>query len=360
MKKSIKAGLVCVALSAMLVQGCSGQTSAPTIEINQGREQITYNYVTVLRDTVSLTARISCTYRETQSQEVSFSSTGKVVSKVYVSEGDYVKKGDLLVELQADSLEKDIARLEYNIARNKLLLSYLDTNEDIDRQAQWVSYLFGQYLSDDANQEALDRIHANYEKQRENYNDTIEFDEMDLKAKKKELKESRIYAQFDGLVYDIKDRLQGSTSKDGEVIMTIVDNSECIFEAKSPQYAHLFKEGEVYELPINYGTTSGVFEITPFNMSEWGDVQTFTVLSSPDNVSLDVGAFGTMTIASMSAENVLCLPKGTVFDADGKQYVYVVNSDNMREVKFIETGLVGDTSIEIVSGLSEGEKVVKK
>ena len=55
---------------------------------------------------------------------------------------------------------------------------------------------------------------------------------------------------------------------------------------------------------------------------------------------------------------VLCVPAQAVHSADGRDYVYVLGEDQMREVKWIETGLYGDSTVEVLSGLTEGERVI--
>ena len=57
---------------------------------------------------------------------------------------------------------------------------------------------------------------------------------------------------------------------------------------------------------------------------------------------------------------MLTVPLKAVHLASGKSYVYVLGEGNMREVKWIETGLFGDETVEILSGLTEGEKVIIK
>lgn len=357
MKRNLKKLIVSNICILILLAGCGVREEVPDVVIKQEKEQISYNYATVLRDNVELTQRITCTYTQTSAQEVSFVNSGKLVDKVYVREGDTVKKGDILVELSYESLESDIERLEYNIKRNELLLSYIDANENLDIQSRWLSANSGSvsYI-----EESVKQLKANNDKQRQSYNDSLEFDRMELAAKKKELKNSRIYATIDGKVYNVKRGLSGSTSKAGEVIMTIVDNSEGLFVAETPEYKDMFREDETYSVNITYGVLSGVFEIVPYEMDKWDDKQTFAILSGPDNVSLEVGVFGSLMLKVDRRENVLCLPTTAVYNAEGKSYVYVVGEDNMREVKWIETGLKGDTLVEVVSGLSEGDKVVKK
>ena len=49
-----------------------------------------------------------------------------------------------------------------------------------------------------------------------------------------------------------------------------------------------------------------------------------------------------------------------VHSANGKYYVYVLSDSGKREVKWVEVGIREASTIEITSGLEEGEKVILK
>ena len=74
----------------------------------------------------------------------------------------------------------------------------------------------------------------------------------------------------------------------------------------------------------------------------------------------EAGTRGYIDFYIDSRQEVLTLPNLAVQSSDDKYYVYVVNDDGVREVKWIEVGLVGNETIEITGGLTEGEKVVLK
>jgi len=56
-------------------------------------------------------------------------------------------------------------------------------------------------------------------------------------------------------------------------------------------------------------------------------------------------------------ENVLYLPYYTVKEKNGEKYVQILENNKIKE-KIVKTGLEGDTMVEIIEGLAEGEKVV--
>lgn len=345
----------------MLLSGCGRQEAEdPMVIVEQEeQEQSVYELAVVTRGDLEQTQRVKCTYKQTEQQEVSFSLSGRLVEEVYVREGETVKAGDLLAQLSDGSLEQDITRLEYSIARNELLLGYANKNEQLELSRVQVNYTyFNPGGSEIDKEKEIKEIQQRYRYLREDYNDALELDRLELEGLRQEFEQNRVYAQIDGTVYDMKEELEGSTSRMGETIMTVVDNSQCIFETSIPEYAHCFTEGEGVPMQMTSGSQSYEYELLPWRMDEWGETQMFIVAGGLDGAGIEVGDSGTMTLETDSRTQVLYVPSTAVHSADNGTYVYVLGQDDVREVKWVETGLYGDQGVEIVSGLEEGERVI--
>lgn len=363
LKTSIITKSVCILLMAGFLTGCGKPLPDVIIDVESGNDEINYELINVTRGDVISTKQLRCTYTQTDAQQVHFAVSGKLVDKVYVQEGDSVKKGDVLAELSSGNLEQEIENLTYRIARNKLLLEYCNTNEELAIQDKWVSYEYYSGRSQwdwDATEAAIEELQKNTQYQREDYEDALEFDQKKLNQLTKELKESRVYAEQDGVVYQMKKNLQGSTSNVDKVIMTIADNSEGLFEVEAGDFAKYFHEGETVKMNISVGNAKGDYELMPANLELWGEKQYFSVFTGPDSASIEVGNGGTITLTTDQRMDVLTLPNGTVHDADGEFYVYVLDENGMRQVCWVTVGLQGDTNVEILDGLAEGDKVIKR
>lgn len=341
---------LCACAATALLWGCGpAEEEDGLVVVEQENTEISYNFGVAALGDLTKSQRVTCTYRQINGQEVSFSVGGRLIDKVYVREGDSVKKGDLLAELSAGSLERQIAELEYRVARNELLLSYVDINESIQISAQWVYQGGGE--------DAIAAIQKQSEYQRQDLSDALEIDRKKLENLQRELKASRVYAEADGVVYDLKERLEGATSREGEVVMVIMDPSQCYFETNVPELADRFHEGETVSMTMSYGA-AGQYELMPWQMEEWGETQLFSIYDGPDSTNLEVGASGTMTLVLEQKKNVLCVPTDAVHSSGEEMYVYVLGADNMREVRWIRAGLQGDNAVEVLEGLSEGERVI--
>lgn len=358
----------CVALLCipMTFSGCSSKAPEQenVIIVEKEEESIDYNLTVVTRGDVLLTEKVKCTYTQLNEQDVSFSVSGRRVSRVYVEEGDTVKKGQLLAELSTDNLDSRIAELEYKIARNTLLLEQL-----YEMQEQNVGRVELQYseisdIDDPANNEIREKKEEDIAEVREkdtysieDYEDAISLDTMELEQLKAEQASSCVYAGMDGIVADIKERLEGSTSVQGDTILRIIDDSECIFSVTDTKYRDYILSDTAVSMSITYGKGSGQYELLPYRYDNWTDTMLFSIVEQPDSAILEVGDTGSIDLILDERTDVLTLPASAIHTADGMEYVYILNEDNLREVKWIETGLHGNTTVEILSNLEEGDKV---
>ena len=345
--------------------GCTyNRDEEPMVILDSGDDYYTeYSFVQVDRGDVRVTDSVKCVYRKNDEQEVFFPVSGKVITKVYVEQGDAVKKGDVLAEISVGTLQAEIKALEYRIARNELLLGYLDEEEQLDMQGFYLNYLYGSGQSDKDKENLeknLDNLYDGNDSRRRGYDDELEFDRRKLSALRKEYASSRVYAQFDGKVSSVEEGLEGSTSNVEKSIMTIVDNSEGYFETEDADHIKYFNEGEIVQMKVSVGNGKGNYELLPLDMEEWGETQKFSIFSGDDTENLEVGTQGSITVVLEKHTGVLRLPSSCVHSAGDASYVYVENAEGLREVVWIETGISGEGMTEILSGLNEGDSVIKR
>jgi RND family efflux transporter MFP subunit len=81
-----------------------------------------------------------------------------------------------------------------------------------------------------------------------------------------------------------------------------------------------------------------------------------TSVFDAEDARIKSGMTVNMDIETDKLENVLYLPYYLVLEKDGQKYVQILVDDKLQE-KTVKTGLEGETMIEIISGLSEGEQV---
>ncbi len=71
-----------------------------------------------------------------------------------------------------------------------------------------------------------------------------------------------------------------------------------------------------------------------------------------------VGMFSSIKLITKFSEDSIVIPRGALSSYYDENIVYVVSTDNMVERREVETGLLSEEMVEIISGLSVGEEIV--
>ena len=88
-------------------------------------------------------------------------------------------------------------------------------------------------------------------------------------------------------------------------------------------------------------------------------VRTRIEVPNPDHL-LKPGMFAKASIAAANSREVLVVPESAIYQIDGRRVVFVSAGDNGFEVRSVQLGSTGDGTVEVLSGLRQGEIVVEK
>jgi len=77
-----------------------------------------------------------------------------------------------------------------------------------------------------------------------------------------------------------------------------------------------------------------------------------------EDYRINAGMYSKIKLNTVIHENCIVIPYDAVISQGGKSYVYVVNEDSSVSLRNVEPGVNVDGNIEILSGLSFGEKIV--
>lgn len=356
-EKRIRAGAL--ALAALVLSGCAhGSADGEGVVILEQEEQTNYTLGAVTVEDVVLTHTIRLEYRQVNDEQLGFALDGREIARVYVEKGDAVEKGQILAELVTDSIDADIENLEYQISRNRLMLA--QASESMDMEIRLLNRQYAGYEqtqeTKDALADAVAGVRNRYRYKTEDYEDALSVENMRLEKLQEEKGKAYLRAGMAGTVSYVKDDIEGEYSKEGEVVIKLIDDSHCVFVAKDGEYAEYFPEGSVTEMTIG----SETYELVPYMRDTWGDEFYLTLADENENIELDVGRSGQITLTLEERDQVLAVSKEAVHEADGKAFLYVLGDGGVREVKWIGIGLKGDVFVEITEGLQEGDKVVLK
>ena len=271
------------------------------------------------------------------------------IEKLYVDEGDQVKKGQPLVMLEQERIRIGVKESEASLketeAQLKNLQATLQRNQKLFEEG-----VIGSQLFDDT---ATERDLAEARVQRA---------EAVLERMQQDLKDSIITAPFDGfIVGKMMNEGEMATTMPPSNIFHLVDTSrikiECgITEGKRKS----IKVGEEVLIEVDaYPDEVFTGKITTVNPKIDADSRTFKIkIELPNPVfRLETGMFTRIKIIEYKSKGALLIPQRVIVDDNESKKVFVVVNGKAVE-RTITTGIINSDIAEVKEGLNEGDIVV--
>src|SRR3989344_1796041 len=155
--------------------------------------------------------------------------------------------------------------------------------------------------------------------------------------------------------------VQGNT-----VIVSVISNLQFQIEADVPEAdIAKIKIGNLAKVTLDSYGSSVLFEAKVVSVDPAeriiDGVATYKVTFqfSKEDDRVKSGMTANIDISAAKKDGALAVPARTIFTKNSKKYVTIYLGENSTEEREVETGLTGsDGNIEIVSGLTEGEKIL--
>ena len=270
---------------------------------------------------------------------VLFPEYSGILSKVYVKEGQQVKKGQILAKIDDGGLSQQVAQIQIqaNLAKTTF-----------DRQERLWQQKIGSEI------EYL-QAKSTYEAQVQSVNQL-----------KQQLAKTVVRAPFSGTIDDVITE-QGSVVGAGQSqLMRIVNLDDMYIETDVPEryISQVTKDKKVIvEFPILGKTIetkvrqSGNF-INPTNRTFKVEID---VPNKDQNIKPNLTA--KLKINDYTNEKALLIPQSIISEnAKGEQYIYIINNkinhEGIASRVIIETGKTQGDVIEVLSGLKSGSEII--
>lgn len=261
-----------------------------------------------------------------------------VVTAVYVQEGTFVKKGQVMAELDAQVLKQSVEEVKTQLD--------LAINIYEKQSALWDKKIGSevQYLQAKNTKESLERRLSTVEEQ---------------------IKMAQIISPISGTVESVPIRVgqMASPGTPTSIIRVINMSVAKITADVSEAHSNKIKDGDLAlvsfpdlgkEIETKLSFTSRF--IDPTN-------RTFKVeckISSKD-VSLRANMIAYLKIMDYANENAYCIPVNYVQSSQGKKFIFVAKQNGnewVAEKRNITPGLDYDGTLEVLAGINEGEKII--
>jgi RND family efflux transporter MFP subunit len=262
------------------------------------------------------------------------------LKKIYVKEGQRVKKGSLLAQIDDAGLKNQLEQLQIQVELSKT------TYDRIQR-------LWKQNIGSEMQ---LLQAKANYEAQLKS-----------IEQLKKQLQRTQILAPFSGTIDEIVANTGANLIPGKTPVMRIVNLKEMYTEANVPErYLSQIKVGTAATVNIpmlnrEYSTSirqTGNF-INPNNRS----FRVETSLPNRDEMIIP-NLTCKLKINDYTNPEALMVPLRVIReDASGKKYIFKLKSDGKKQVYltervFIQLGKKGLDKIEVLDGIQAGDLIV--
>lgn len=324
MKRRLVSAAFCAC--ALLLSACAANT------VNSSGAEI-YNVSDVKYDTYTVEVGTikEAYYSEAEldypySQNLFIQQNG-IITKIF--NGSEITEGELICEVLVEDLQK-------RIDEQKLIL---DAAEDT----------YNSLKKSRPNSSDTEYAEINYLLEKNKYDDLI-----------KQQDETKIYAPSSGTIrVDNNGCVAGGYVRDGQYLCTITD--------KSRTYLCAFVYGAQLN-NVNFGSSVTIKQgaivdckgkvVDMIEQNPGTEYAGFTYVIEPEE-GAELRDFGKIDVVFnvYEKDNVVIVPSGAVKEVGGRTYVNVL-IDGAKIETDVELGIRGEDEVEIISGLSGGEKLI--
>jgi RND family efflux transporter MFP subunit len=328
---------------------------APVIPVSAVEE---YKKAEVIRGDLIDSVTVDCTYNAFQSEILNFQINGLRIDHVYIEEGDSVKKGEVLADLEMNDINRQIVEREDNIELlnlklsqqkelKKLAISNLNKLKGLAGYNSLIDSGYNQTISGYDN--VIAKLHDDLFIEQERYADLQE-----------DIKKHQIIAGMDGIVsyiaaHEYEDKSDKKTS-----FITLYDPDTMMFVTNGKN-SELFTPGQKVDITVADNVYPAVVLSAKELKEQYGSVENGdAVYLQTDNSenSLQKDDTGKIIIINNELKNVLYLPSSAVHNDNNKSIVYVEDDTGFKSIKEVKIGPCADRKVEIISGLNEGDSVI--
>ncbi|WP_281185316.1 efflux RND transporter periplasmic adaptor subunit [Trichlorobacter lovleyi] len=281
------------------------------------------------------------------------------VSVLHVREGDRVRKGQLLGQL--DSKE--------NLAQATGAVAAIDEAkrglEEAQARQKLADSTFGRFkrLYDE---QALTRQEFDTRQtERELAHQAVARAEARLRQTQEASRAAGAMADYTKIVAPIsgiivaKQADLGSTVFPGQPLMTIDDEGSYQLELAIPEsQVRAVHAGTPVQVQIDATGSSFSTRVTEVVPSSDPASRTYTAKVAVPQKGVRSGMFGRGSIALGSSVKGVRVPRSAVFERGALTAVWSVGTDEVIRMRLVKTGRIAGDSIEILSGLSDGDRIV--
>ena len=171
-----------------------------------------------------------------------------------------------------------------------------------------------------------------------------------------------VISTINGTITDLPHDVGDTISSSQELIATVGDlgdlELDCFISEKYMADIELGQTAEIsFESYPNQVFTGSVVEISPVLDRNSRTLEIKLSLNNKNGM-VKSGMFGSIKLITEVKENALTVPEESLLSGNDGSFVYTVSDSNSAKMTMVKTGLELDGRVEILDGLSKGDKVI--
>lgn len=330
-KNKKKLGIISVVLIIIVIIGISSYSKAQKSQIKS------VSISKVIKKNIAQSTVVSGTIQPNYRNEITLGNTQKV-SKVLVTEGQDVKKDDVLVQMDSSDYKNELNKVQADLSNAQSAMAQVP----------------GGQAKNGSGSISTSSIRAQIDSLNEKIAQCDIKSGVDGKVVKVDAKEGQVPQTGDKIIVDDNSKYKVSIDMSQYDAMKVSKGQKAIVKIKGNDKMKYI------------GSVTDVGQIAQTKMDDKNAQQEakVNVIVTLDGAgtgdSIKSGYKADVEVVFNERQNTIVMGVDSIKQdkATKRKYVCIVNSENKVSKKYIRTGIETDDAVEIISGLAQGEKYV--
>lgn len=300
------------------------------------------------------------------------------VTAIYVKEGEEVKQGQLLLQIDDERYRTTVEQREASVRMQNIAIERQQTQlENQRRQWERTAELRSRRLIDEDSYDTATNNLAIAEIDLRSSREQLSQTQAQLEQALDDLSKTQVFAPIDGTVTSLdievgETAIASSTNVPGSSLMTIADPSSILTEVNVDEAdianIELGQQALIYAIAFPDDPVEGVIESIAISakVAEGEQGRSFAIkirITDTKGIELRPGMSCRAEIFTDERDGIIAAPiQAIIIDEDldedvTRYFSFRKNGDSVERVE-VQVGISDDTYQEIRSGLSEGDEIV--
>jgi membrane fusion protein, macrolide-specific efflux system len=293
--------------------------------------KVTFTTIDVKKGNIEKKISVNGSLTSAHLENLFFKFKGGYLRAINASLGNKINIGDIIAELDTDSLISQIKQQEISLRINELRYEAKKINQGTNGLD-----LEEAKLNVDSARIKLEDLNREYEK-------------------------AKLYSSISGVVVYVDSINIGDYASVNKTIVTVADPKKLLLQYKGDSSGE-FLVGTKVDVKYKNSIYKAEVVASPYNFPLDANKNLKTsVFFKIDNLPTEaqIGDSAEVTLILEKKEDVIIIPRSMVNNYGGRSYVQILEN-GMKYERDVELGIQTATEVEIKKGLKEGDKLVQR